>query len=132
MEDLFVQLDDLPDEILIIILKKMYKAEVLYSLLGVNKRLNKIVYDSIFTSRLSLLSWYPTSGSIYPVITPMLDRFCSKILPDIHDKIKWLNLESSSMERILLRTNYTNLNGLGLYNIKEETVRRFSIGKLSI
>ncbi|CAF4381930.1 unnamed protein product, partial [Rotaria sp. Silwood2] len=41
----------------------------------------------------------------------MLDRFCLQILPEIHYKIKWLDLESSSMERILLATNYPNLYG---------------------
>jgi hypothetical protein len=35
-----------------------------------------------------------------------LDRFCSQILPKIHHKIKWLNLESSIMNDILLCTNY--------------------------
>jgi hypothetical protein len=50
----------------------------------------------------------------------MLDRFCLQILPKIHHKIKWLNLESRSMERILLAKNYPNLNGLGLYDIDVE------------
>jgi hypothetical protein len=58
----------------------------------------------------------------------VLDRFCLRILPQIHDKIKWLNLESLSMERILLATDYPTLCGLGLYNIDKETAMRLFRG----
>ena len=51
-----VELNDLPDEILMIILKKLYNVQVLYSLIGVNKRLDTIVNDSIFTNNLTLLT----------------------------------------------------------------------------
>ncbi|CAF3133678.1 unnamed protein product [Rotaria sp. Silwood2] len=118
MADLFIQLNDLPDEILIYIFKKLTKLEVLYSLFGVSKRLNRIVYDSIVTNCLTL----PRSVSndyIYPLSNRILDRFCLHILPEIHDKIKWINLESCSIERILRATNYPNLNALGLYNIRQ-------------
>ncbi|CAF4071255.1 unnamed protein product [Rotaria sordida] len=114
MEDLSIRLSDLPDEILIFILRKLYDVEVLYSLIGVNKRLNTLAYDSIFTTHLTL---YFLDKFIYPLPDPMLDRFRLQILPKIHHKVKWLNLESTSMERILLATNYPNLNGLGLYDI---------------
>ncbi|CAF4715779.1 unnamed protein product [Rotaria socialis] len=85
--------------------------------LGVNKRLNTIAYDSLFTSHLTL---YFLDKFIYPLPDPMLNRFYLQILPEIHHKVKWLNLESTSMERILLATNYPNLNGLGLYDIDVE------------
>jgi len=99
----------LPDEILLIIFKKLNNIELLYSLINVNKRVKKIVHDSIFTSRMTLLRYF-SKDYIYPI----LDRFCSHILLEIHHKIKWLNLESLTMERILLSTNYPNLYGLGL------------------
>ena len=118
MEHSSVELNDLPDEILMIILKKLSNVEVLYSLIGVNKRLNTIVHDSIFTNCLTLMRCF-SDDSIYPLPDPILDRFCLQILPEIHHKIKWLNLESSSMKRILLATNYPNLYGLGLYDIDD-------------
>jgi hypothetical protein len=62
-------------------------------------------------------------------IYPILDRFCSHILLEIHHKIKWLNLESLTMERILLSTNYPNLYGLGLYHILNEAALRLFTGK---
>ncbi|CAF1475002.1 unnamed protein product, partial [Rotaria sordida] len=116
------QLNDLPDEILLFIFKELNNIEVLYSLMDINKRLNKIVHDSTFTSHLSLLRHYP-DHSIYPLTDSMLDRFCSKILPEIHHKIKWIKLESPSMKRILLATNYPNLYGLSLYNLDKEIAK---------
>ena len=128
MEYSSIHLNNLPDEILLIIFNKLNNVTLLYSLLGVNKRLNKIAHDSIFTSHLSLLR-YCSDHSIYPLIDSILDRFCSKILPKIHYKIKRINLESSSMKRILLATNYPNLYGLGLYNLDSEKALYLFIDK---
>ncbi|CAF1434138.1 unnamed protein product [Rotaria sordida] len=124
-----VQLNDLSDEILLIILKKLNNVEVLSSLFNVNKRLNKIVHDSIFTSDLTLLK-YLSDDSTYSLPDPLLDRFCSEILPSIDHKIKLLTLESLSMKRILLSTNYPNLNGLGIYNIKMKAALSLFTGKI--
>ncbi|CAF2966232.1 unnamed protein product, partial [Rotaria sp. Silwood2] len=91
-------------------------------MIGANKRLDALVHDSIFASRLTMIR-FSSNDSIYPLPDPMLDRFCSEILPKIHRKIKWLDVESSSMERILLVANYSNLYGLALYNIDEERAK---------
>ncbi|CAF4085368.1 unnamed protein product, partial [Rotaria sordida] len=120
MLHILTELNDLPDEILMLILKKLFNTEVLYSLIDVNKRLNTIVRDPIFTSHLTLMRRF-LDNSNYPLPDLILDRFCSQILPSICHKIKWLNLESSSMKRILHATNYPNLYGLGLYDIEIET-----------
>ncbi|CAF2943278.1 unnamed protein product, partial [Rotaria sp. Silwood2] len=120
MDHSCVQLNDLPDEILMIIFKKLTNAEVLYSLLGVNKRLNKIAQDSVFTNDLPLLM-YTSDGLIYSLPDLILDRFSSHILPKIYQKIEWLHLESRSMERILLATNYPNLYRISLHNIQAKT-----------
>jgi hypothetical protein len=55
MEHSSVELNDLPDEILMIILKKFYNVQILYSLIGVSQRLNTIIHDPIFTSHLTLI-----------------------------------------------------------------------------
>jgi hypothetical protein len=129
MADSCVQLDGLPDEILMIILKKLANTEVLYSLFGVNKRLNKIAHDSVFTNGLTL--WMPTlDGYVDSLPNSTLDRFCSQILPEIHQKIKWLELESRSMLCILLATNYPNLYGISLYNIQAEAAIDLFTGKI--
>ncbi|CAM4960791.1 unnamed protein product [Rotaria socialis] len=115
-----VQLNDLPDEILLIILKNLTNAEVLYSLLGVNKRLNNIAVDPGFTNNLSLVM-SALDGLVYSLPDPILDRFCLHILPKIHQNIEWLHLLSRSMERILRATNFPNLSGISLHNIQAKT-----------
>jgi hypothetical protein len=61
----------------------------------------------------------------------MLNRFCSEIIPDIHENIKSLDLESSSMKDVLCAANYPNLHCLGLWNINEESVRSLFTGKIN-
>jgi hypothetical protein len=130
MTDLSIQFNDLPDEIILIILKKLHNVEVLNSLIGVNKRFNRIALDSIFTSHLSLMKFCSNESAYYALPDSILDRFCSQILPSIHHKINWLNLESTSIERLLLATNYSNLYGLGLYSIDVDEAISLFIGKV--
>ncbi|CAF1576800.1 unnamed protein product [Rotaria magnacalcarata] len=106
MEGLSAKLNDLRDEILLIS-KKLNNVEVLYSFIGVNK----LVRDSIFTNHLTMTRC-SSNGSF--------DRFCSQILPSIHHKIKWLDIESSFMEDVLLCTSYPYLCGLGLHNFDKD------------
>ncbi|CAF4160796.1 unnamed protein product, partial [Rotaria sordida] len=112
MEHSIVQLMDLPNELIMIILNKLDNSEVLYSLMDVNTRLNQIVHDPTFTTKITL-----TKSDNLTTVLPdiMLDRFCLQILPKICRSIKWLNLESSSMERILLAADYPNLRQLDIF-----------------
>jgi hypothetical protein len=129
MKDLLVHLDDLPDEILIYTFKKLYNAEVLHSFMGVNQRLNRIVHDTIFTRNLCLLEYCPVNDSTFPLPNPILDRFCSKILPEIGHQIETLFLERTSIERVLNATNYPNLNNLGLCDIHGQVAMSLFAGK---
>ncbi|CAF1262603.1 unnamed protein product [Rotaria sordida] len=109
---------------------------------GDNIRLNRIVCDSIFTNRLTLVNFVPQRLIMarplsiyftYPLPDPMLDRFCFQILPEIHEKVKRLDLELLSMERILRCTNYPNLSEITLYNIEiERALQLFSDESLFI
>lgn len=120
MTRICVQLTDLSDEILLLILKNLTKIEVLYSLRDVNKRLDSITGDSIFTEHLTLMT-HSSNGINSTLDNSMLDRFCTQILPKIHSKIKWLNLDPESMGRILSTAEYANLHGLTVCNIERET-----------
>jgi len=111
----------------------MSNVEVLYSLFGVNKRLDSILQDRIFTNRLSFLKW--SSKKFLKIFSPdiIFDRFCLQILPALREKIQWLDVESSSMKQILCATDYPNLYGLGLFNLEEEIVKSLFTGeKISI
>jgi hypothetical protein len=129
MKDLLVEFDDLPDEILIYIFKKLNNDEVLYSLMGVNQRLNGIVHDKIFTRHLCLREYSPVDDSTFPLPNPILDRFCSKILPEIRHQIETLYLKGISIEPLLHATNYPNLNNLGLCDIHFKQAMSLFAGK---
>ncbi|CAF4694615.1 unnamed protein product, partial [Rotaria sp. Silwood2] len=64
----------------------------------------------MFTSSLTLFN-HLSYDNIYPLPDLMLDRFCFQILPSIHNEIQWIDLEVSSMKRIL-SANYPILFGL--------------------
>jgi hypothetical protein len=128
MKEVFVQLNDLPDEILLLIFKNLENFAVLYSFIGVNKRFNKLVRDSNFTNYLKMTRC--SFGEPSPPSTnPALNRFCSHILPSIDHQIKWLDVKPSCLKRVLLCANYPNLYGLGLYCIDKETALRIFTGE---
>ncbi|CAF0926583.1 unnamed protein product [Rotaria sordida] len=101
---------------------------MLNSLMGINTRLDQILCDLIFTNHLTLMR-SSSNDLFHPLVDVMIDRFCSQILSQIHHNIKWLNLESLSMERILLASDYPNLCGLGLYQIGYAISLRLFSGK---
>jgi hypothetical protein len=129
MERVSVQLNNLSDEILLIIFKKLANYHILYSFTGVNERLTKVAHDFVFTNSLRLFE-YQSHDSICRLPNSIIDRFCSQILPEIHHKINWLDFEVSSMERILICGNYPNLFGLGIYNIETDKDINLFEGKI--
>ena len=54
MERSVTHLMNLPDEIILIILRKLDNVQMLYSLMNINVRLNRILRDPIFTNRIHL------------------------------------------------------------------------------
>lgn len=125
------QLLDLPDEILMIIFNKLNNVEVLFSLMNVNVRLDKIVHDYTFTNQITLIEQNGATNLGSPLSDKILDRFCLKILPQIHEKIKWFKLETISMERILLAANnYPNLHQLDIFIMNKNIDMHLFISKV--
>jgi hypothetical protein len=124
-----VSLLDLPNEILLIILKKLDNMDVLYSLLDAdNQQLDIIAQENIFTNTLNFV--LPTLfNDISSISDTMVDRFCINILPRIHHNVKSLIVDSVSMERILLAADYPNLTELKLFNFNGKIVSRCFTGK---
>jgi hypothetical protein len=129
MKNFSIQLIDLPDELLLIIFKKLNNVELLYSLMGINRQLDRILYDSIFTDCLTLTR-RSSNGHICSLDNQILDRLCRDILPKIHQKIQCLTIESLSMERILLVGDYPNLHKLCLASMEEKRIRHLFNGKI--
>ncbi|CAF3315254.1 unnamed protein product [Rotaria socialis] len=101
-----VQLLDLPDEVLLDILKKLDNVDVLYALFGIdNGRLNRTTVDSV------------------------LDRLFNYILPQIHDNVECLTVEPAFMERILLAAHYPNLTELKINDFQRDNSSRYFAGK---
>ncbi|CAF4160160.1 unnamed protein product [Rotaria sp. Silwood2] len=113
MSSLNVNIFDLPDEILIIIFNKLNNVDLLYSLIGINPKLDKIVCDICFTKDINLMTISPndTSDSRF---NAMVDRFHTQILPRIHNNVESLSIQASLLQRILHSNNYPNLHKLNL------------------
>ncbi|CAF2921984.1 unnamed protein product [Rotaria sp. Silwood2] len=93
-------------------------------------RLNSIVFDFVSTNCLKLLR-YSSDDIVYSLSDQIIGRLCSEILLEIYSKVKWLSLESLSMEGVFRSINYPNLYQFGLYHIDEESFKRSFIGKIN-
>jgi hypothetical protein len=123
---------DLPNEILLIIFKKLNMVDVLYSLVGVNKRLDQLVLDPLYIRNLDMTSMTMKSyyDRIYSIDKEVLDRICKNILPRIHHQVNELIVEQHSMERLFHTINYPQVNSLSLIDFEEEVLRKYLAGKL--
>ena len=117
MEQWFTLLMNLPDEIILLILNKLDNADVLYSLMNFNARLDRILHDAMFTKKIALAQ---TLSSEKRLDEKILNRFCFEILPNIHHQIQWLSVDALSMERIFLAADYPNLNQLDIFIVNNE------------
>jgi hypothetical protein len=121
-----INIVDLSDEILLTILNKLNNVDVLYSLIGVNKRLHKLVQDITFIRSfdfVKILSDEKTHS--------IFDRFCIDVLPRIQHNIECLTLEPSWIERILYLGHFPKLYKLTLANIKLAILSSYLTGMLS-
>lgn len=123
---------DLPDEIIIKIWNNLNNIDVLCSFIGVNKRFDKLVRDPFYTRSIQLTENDPKTNKYYSLPDSTINRYCSDILPQIHQCIECLILESSSMERILLSCHYPHLHKLIFTKIDGDFVLRHCVGNIYI
>jgi hypothetical protein len=124
-----ISINDLPDEIILMIWNKLNNIDVLYSFVGVNQRLDKLVRDPIYTRSIQLTE--TTTNKYCSLPDSIIDRYYVNILPEIHHYIECLTLESSSMERILISNDYPRLHKLIFTKISEDFVVRHFTGNIS-
>ena len=108
---------DLCDEILLIILQKLNNIDVLYSLVGVESKLDKLACDSLFTTFIDLTS-ISSSEDNRSITNPILERFYTEILLRIQRNIQCLTLDSILINNVLEIGNYSKLCRLILVNLK--------------
>ena len=116
-----IHLLDLPEEILLTIMSKISNLDVLYSLMDVNKKLDRLACDIVHTQSIDFVRT-TSNDEIYSLSEQILDRFCQNILPRIHKNIQCLTLESSSINRIFHSTHYPKLFKLILPELDPEFV----------
>ncbi|UJR11733.1 hypothetical protein I4U23_015914 [Adineta vaga] len=109
MNKQILDLLDLPDEILLIIFNKLSSFNVVYSLLNSTQRLDRIVRNS--QSKSINFSIELSDGQICSIDSDKLHRFCIEILPQKHDRIQMMTLETTNIERIR-SSQFPNLHTL--------------------
>ncbi|CAF2648949.1 unnamed protein product [Rotaria sp. Silwood2] len=121
MDNLNVGILDLPDEILLTIFKKLNNIDLLYSLIGINQKLNKIACDINFTKDVDLTTVL-TNDTSDSRLNAMVDRFCTYILPQIHNNVESLSVQASLFQRIIRANNYPNLHKFILFNLEMDMI----------
>jgi len=114
----------LSDEILLIILNKLSNTDVLYSLIEVNKRLDRLVRHCSLSKSIDLVNVL-TRERKFP---RKIERFCFEIIPRIKENIQSLILDDLSIEQVLSLGYYPNLSQLTLINIPIEFISYIFLG----
>ncbi|CAM4927024.1 unnamed protein product [Rotaria socialis] len=104
-----INIFDLSDELLLYIFNKLHTIELLYSLVNVNQRFDRLVFDSFYTHHLDL-TVRPLCYYTSPVNTQIFDRIRTQVLPRIHQKLNKITVDPLSMECILGTIYYSELN----------------------
>ncbi len=127
MNDSTVNIVSLCDEMLLAIYNKLDNMDVLYSLIGVNRKLDRLARDITFTQCVDLLTIL-SNESNDSRNKSILDRFCFDILPRIQHNIQSLTLDPLSIDRVFRIGNYFKLHKLTLLNLQFEMASRIFNG----
>jgi hypothetical protein len=119
MNDSTVNILSLSDEMLLDIYNKLDNMDVLHSLIGVNRKLDRLARDITFTQSVDLLTILSNENND-SIKKSILDRFCFDILPRIQYNIQSLTLDSLSIDRVFRSGNYSKLHKLTLLNLQYE------------
>jgi hypothetical protein len=101
---------DLPDEILLSIMNKLNNIDVLYSLVDVNQRFDRLTLHSLYFRHLDFLV-----SSFHDVCEPqkyyqIINRICQNISPRFHHQMNELTLEHISMKHVLHTFNFSHIH----------------------
>ncbi|CAF2919463.1 unnamed protein product [Rotaria sp. Silwood2] len=122
---------DLPDEMLRNIFNKLNMVDMLYSLVDVNQRFDRLALDSLYIHHFDLVIKRDDIHN-FSVDTHIIDRICSKILPRINDKVTKFTLEPLSMERVFSTVHYPQLYSLSFVNFQPKILSQYLSDKTMI
>jgi hypothetical protein len=124
---------DLPNEILLIIIKQLDMVDVLYSLVDVTERLDQLVLNPMYTRTLDMtcrkMEFYP--DYIYSTDNHVRERICQNVLSRINHQVNELIIDQSSIERVLHTIDYPQLHSLTLIDFNETSFFNFLKGNSS-
>ena len=120
---------DLPDEILRAIFHKLNTIHMFYSLVGVNRRFDRLALDSIY---IHCVNFTIERFDIhkFSVDLRMLDKICSKILPRINEKVTKLIIDPFCAKHILEAVHYPQLYSLTFVHYQPDTFLRHLLGMI--
>ncbi|CAF2954104.1 unnamed protein product [Rotaria sp. Silwood2] len=111
MNNSITNIVDLPDEVLLSIFKKLNNIDMLYSLVGINQKLENVACDITFTRAVDLIT-ISSNELNNSKSNAILDRFCLQILSRIHNNVECLAVQAPIFQRVLHASSYPNLRKL--------------------
>ena len=123
---------DLPDEILLIILKNVNLFDIISSLLGINRRLDRLIVDPLHIRHVDMTNDM-IENSLHDLISStdveILSKFCHDLLPRIHQHMEQLTLAPYLIKTILHTVDYCpQLHTLSLVYFQEDVFHRYLTG----
>ena len=125
-----LNINNLPNEILLMIINKLNISDIVYSFIDINERFAELIINYLCIRNLDMTimkmkSFYDRTFSIDDKI---LSRICDQILCRISDQINALTVEQHSIQRILHPTDYPQLYSLSLVNFDGKTLDQYLTG----
>jgi hypothetical protein len=121
---------DLPNEILLIIIKQLNMVDVLYSLVDITERLDQLVLNPMYTRILDMtcmkMKLYP--NRIYSTDDHVRERICKNVLPRTNHQVEELIIDQPSIKRVLHTTDFPQLHSLLLIDLDETSFFDFLKG----
>ncbi|CAF0862540.1 unnamed protein product [Adineta ricciae] len=107
--------------------------DILYSLVDVNERFNRLALYFVYTHHhLNLVISPLVEHYSSSIDGQVLDRICRNVLPQISNNIYQLTVEPLSLERVLSSANYPYLHSLALVNFPSEILLPQLIGNTKL
>ncbi len=93
--------------------------------MGLNKRFNTMIINSIVKKKFTLIS---STNLSWALNNQILKRIL-EILPDISNHIQWITIDSLNFESSLVKTTYPQLKTIILHISSLESANNLFIGK---
>jgi hypothetical protein len=122
-----INIMDLPDEMLLCIINRLNNIDILYSLVDVNQRFNRLAFNPLYFHDLD----FTTVSMLDPKsheYSELINRICKNLLSRIHHQVNTLTLDHISMEHVLHTFNFPQLHSLTLVLSETDTFVQYLKG----